>query len=430
MNSSKLSFLKALGLSALLAASSSALAAPVPLDKVVAVVNDEIVLDSEFKSKLAQVKQQLSTRQQRIPPDNILESQVMNRLVIDNIMLQLAKKQGIKVSDRQLNQAINDIAARNNMTLEQFRSALIAEGQDYIQAREQIRQEILLTQVRQSNVNRRISVSEHEISNFLKSDKRASANTELLLSVILVSIPNGATPEEIQSAEQKARLIHGELEAGANFAEVAIATSNAPNALNGGDMGWRKVSELPETLADIASDLKVGEVSQPVRATSGFFITQLRDKRGGEVQLVEQTKVRHILLKPSEIRSPAQTQRLVERLHSRLIEGESFDELAKELSDDSGSGSEGGDLGWASPGQMVPEFEQVMNQTSIGSLSEPFESRFGWHILEVQDRRSQDVGERMQEAQAKSAIRKQKFTEELGNWLREIRSQAYVEIKL
>lgn len=430
MNSSKLSFIKALGLSTLLAVSSSALAAPVPLDKVVAIVNDEIVLDSEFQSRLSQVKQQLNTRQQRIPPENILASQVMNRLIIDNIMLQMAKKQGIKVSDRQLNQAINDIAARNNMTLEQFRNALISDGQDYVQAREQIRQEILLTQVKQSNVNRRINVTEHEINNFLKSDKRLSANSELLLSVILISIPDGATPEEIQTAEKKARVIHGELESGANFAEVAIATSNAPNALNGGDMGWRKLSELPETLANIASDLKVGEVSQPVRATSGFFITQLRDKRGGQVQLVEQTKVRHILLKPSEIRSPAQTRRLIDRLHSQLLNGESFEKLAKELSDDPGSGSEGGALGWTSPGQMVPEFEQVVDQTSIGSISAPFESRFGWHIVEVQDRRSEDVGEKMQEAQAKSALRKQKYTEELGNWLREIRSQAYVEIKL
>jgi peptidyl-prolyl cis-trans isomerase SurA len=404
-------------------------AAPIKLDSVVAIVNDDIVLESEFTQRIQIIRDQLTARNQRIPPDNVLAPQVLDRLVLDNLMLQLAKKQGIKVTDRQLNEAISNIASRNSMTLVQFREALRAEGQNYAAAREQIRREMLIAQVQQSNVNRRIRVSDLEIKNFLKSDAATAKQTELLLSIILIGIPEQASAEQIQAAEAKANAIHQTLMNNADFAEVAIASSSAPNALNGGDLGWRKSIELPEKLAAVVADMKPGEISTPVKAPSGFYITQLRDKRGGTVQLVNQTKVRHILLKPSEIRTPEQTEKLIQRLYTRIQNGESFSELAKELSDDPASGSEGGDLSWASPGQMVPEFEQVMTSTSIDEVSAPFESRFGWHILEVQDRRTQDMGDKVMESQAKATIRKRKFTEELGNWIREIRSAAYVEIK-
>lgn len=404
-------------------------AAPVPLDKVVAIVNDNIVLESEFKQRIQIIRDQLNSRNQRIPPDNILAPQVLDRLVLDNLMLQLAEKQGLKITDRQLNEAINNIASRNSMTLAQFRQALIAEGQDYAAAREQIRREMLIAQVQQNNVSRRIRVSDQEIKNFLKSDAALANQSELLLSIILTSIPEQASAEQIQAAETKANAIYQTLLNNADFAETAIATSSAPNALNGGDLGWRKATELPEALAAVVADMKPGDISKPIKAASGFYITQLRDKRGGMVQLVNQTKVRHILLKPSEIRSPDQTKRLIERLYTRLQEGESFAELAKELSDDPASGSEGGDLNWAYPGQMVPEFEQEMERTPVGDLSTPFESRFGWHILQVQDRRTQDMGDQVMESQARSTISKRKFSEELVNWLREMRSAAYVEIK-
>ncbi|WP_293264227.1 peptidylprolyl isomerase [Neptunomonas sp.] len=404
-------------------------AAPIKLDSVVAIVNDDIVLESEFKQRIQIIRDQLTTRKQRIPPDNILLPQVLDRLVLDNILLQLATRQGIRVTDRQLNDAVNNIASRNGMTLDQFRGALIAEGQDYTAAREQIRREMLIAQVQQSNVSRRIRVSDQEIKNFLKSDAATINQTELLISVILVGIPEQASSTQIQAAQAKANSIHQTLMDKADFAETAIATSSAPNALNGGDLGWRKSNELPEALTSIVGDMQPGDISSPMKAPTGFYIIQLRDKRGGKPQLVNQTKVRHILLKPSEIRTPAQTKKLIERLHKRLQQGESFAELAKELSDDPASGSEGGDLSWTSPGQMVPEFDQVVARTSINEISSPFESRFGWHILEVQDRRTQDMGDKILESQAKATISKRKFTEELGNWVREIRSAAYVEIK-
>ncbi len=404
-------------------------AAPVKLDSIAAIVNDDIILESEFTQRIEMVRNQLAARQQRIPPENILRSQIMDRLVLDNLMVQLAEKQGIKITDRQLNDALANIATRNNMTLDQFRDALIAEGQDYAAAREQIRKEMLVAQVQQSNVSRRIRISDQEIKAFLKSDAAKANQPELLLSTILISIPDQASPQEIKDAEAKANGAYNELKAGANFAEMAIAISSDPNALNGGDLGWRKTAELPEVLAEALVKVKAGEITTPIRTPSGFYITQLRDKRGGSVQLVQQTHVQHILLKPSEIRTPAQTKRLIDRLYTRINEGESFEALAKELSDDAASGSEGGELGWASPGQMVPEFEQVMDRTPNGVMSEPFESRFGWHILKVVDRRTEDMSDKLMESQAKATIGKRKFAEELNTWMREMRADAYVEIK-
>ncbi len=401
------------------------------LDRIAAVVNEDIVLESELDQRLTLVRQQISAREgTRLPPEDVLRQQVLDRLILENIQLQIAERQGIRVSDRQLNEALGRIASQNNMTLAQFRDALVAEGQDYALAREQIRREILLTQVQQSSVNRRINVSEQEIQNFLDSELgQQQVQAEFNLRNILFALPESATPEMIQQAKQKAQDARRQLAEGTPFAELAIAVSNAPNALQGGELGWRRESELPEALANAVNKLSPGEISQPVKTPGGFHLLLLEDKRGGKVQLVEQTKVRHILLTPNEIRSAEQTRRLINDLYQRLREGQPFDELARRYSDDAASGSQGGDLGWTQNGQMVPEFEQVMNSTAKGEISEPFESRFGWHILQVQDYRTQDLGEEMLESQARSSIRQRKFNEELLNWLREIRSQAYVERK-
>ncbi|MBV0933043.1 peptidylprolyl isomerase [Marinobacterium weihaiense] len=402
------------------------------LDRIAAVVNEDIVLESELEQRLELVRQQIAAREgTRLPPENVLRDQVMDRLILESIQLQIAERQGLRVSERQLNEALNRIAAQNNMTLAQFRDALVAEGQDYAQAREQIRREILLTQVQQSRVNRRISVSDQEVQNFLDSELgQQQVQAEYRLRNILFALPENATPDMIRKAEAKAADARQQLEQGQPFSELAIAVSNAPNALQGGELGWRRESELPEALANAIRRLSPGEISQPIRTPGGFHLLLVEDKRGGKVQLVEQTKVRHILLTPNEIRSPEQTRREINTLYQRLLEGQPFDDLARRYSDDAASGSQGGDLGWTQNGQMVPEFEQVMNSTAKGQVSEPFESRFGWHILQVQDYRTQDLGEKMLESQARSSIRQRKFTEELSNWLREIRSQAYIERKI
>lgn len=405
-------------------------AAEQTLDRIAAVVNEGIVLQSELNARLALVKEQLQARDTRLPPENVLRTQVLNRLVIESIQKQLAAQQGIRISDSQLNAALTNIASQNGLSLDQFREALIAEGRDYNQAREQIRNELLITNVQRNLVNRRIKVSEQELADFLSSeDGKSQVSAEYLLGHILTATPSQASPETIQQAESKAHSIYKKLQGGADFAETAVEFSNAPNALKGGDLGWRKVNELPEILGQAIRKLSPGEYTQPVRSPSGFHILLVKDKRGGAVQLVEQRKVSHILLKPSEIRTPAQTKRQIKQLHERILSGESFVDLAKEFSDDPASGSEGGSLGWTQNGQMVPEFEQVMNSTNINEVSEPFESRFGWHILTVLDTRTEDLGEEIQENRARAAIQKRKFNEELTNWLREIRSQAYVDIK-
>jgi len=410
--------------------SVSVMAEVVQLDKIVAIVNDDAILESELDSRISLVVERLRSSNTRMPPQDVLRKQVLDRLVVDNIQLQMAQRQGIRVSERQLDAAMSNIAEKNGMSLAQFRSGLINEGRDYDQAREQIRHEILLSQVQQANINRRIRVSDQELQNFLKAEtKNGGSSSDYWLSIILLSLPEQASPEIIQKTADKAEQLHQQLAAGADFAELAVANSNAPNALQGGDLGWRKGSELPALLASEAGKLKKGAVSEPVKTPNGFYLLKLNDKRGGSVQLVEQRQVSHILLKNTEIRNDSQSKRQAEALYRRLQSGEDFATLAKQYSDDAASGSEGGDLEWVQSGQMVPEFEKVMYETAKGSVSRPFKSRFGWHLLTVRDIRTEDIGKKVQENRARASIRKRRFNEELNSWLRELRSQAYVEIK-
>lgn len=399
------------------------------LDQVVAVVNDDIVLLSELDSRTELVREQIEAQGTQPPAAQVLRDQVLERLIMDRIQLQIADRQGIRVSEQELNAALQNIADKNQMTLAQFREALIAEGRDYAQAREQIRQEMLLARVQQANVNRRISVSEQEIAQYLANES-ARDNSEYLLSNLLIALPQNASPETIQRAQSEADALYQQLQAGASFEQLAIANSDASNALNGGDLGWRAVNELPEAIATAVRPLQAGQYSKPVRTPTGFHIIALRDKRGGNETLIEQTRVSHILISPSEIRTNLQARQLAEDLYQRLQDGQPFDDLARRYSDDPASGSQGGELGWTQSGQMVPEFEQVMNNTAIGQISAPFESRFGWHILRVEERRTQDFSDEMREASARNAIRQRKFGEEFDNWLREIRAQAYIDRKL
>lgn len=406
-------------------------AQPVPLDSVVAIANDGVILRSELDRKIALISSQLSARGTQLPARSTLERQVLEQMIIESLQLQVGKQQGIRISDEMLNRNIERIAERNGMTLLQFRDALVAEGNSYEDARLEIGRNMLLQQIQQSNIGRRIKVSDQEIKNYLGSAEGQKRNqADYKLSHILIAIPSRATPEMIQRAEEKAQNVYKRLQSGADFAAVATAESNASNALSGGDLGWRKRNEMPEALAVAMGSLGKGEISAPIRNSSGFHILKVEDKRGGAVQLVNQAKVAHILIKMSEIRNQAQSRRLIGRLYNRIVDnGEDFATLAKEYSDDPASGSEGGELGWVQNGQMVPAFEEVMNNTRTGSVSRPFESRFGWHILTVTDRRQQDLGEEMLENQARSIIRKRKFNEELSNWLRELRSQAFIDIK-
>ncbi len=418
--------------SAILAlSSSSAFAEPIALDRVAVVVNESIIMSSEVDQRIRDIRAQLTARNAQLPPADVLANQVKEQLIIESIQLQLAERQGIRISDSELNNTMNRIAQQNNLSLSDFRKALISEGRDYQQVRDQILRELIISRVQQSNVNRRVSVTDQEVQNYLNSDLAKNQDrSEYLLSNILVALPSPASPDQIKTAQERANQLKTELDQGANFADLAVRSSDAPNALNGGDLGWRKAQELPTQIFSAVSGLANGDVSKVVWTPSGFNLLQLRERRGDQATLVTETRARHILVAPSEIRTSAQAQAFAEELYTRYNEGEPFEELARRYSDDPGSGSLGGELGWIQPGKMVVEFEQQMDKLAINEVSEPFESRFGWHIVQVQERRKQDFTTEMRENQARSEIRKRKYDEALSNWLRELRSEAYVDIKV
>lgn len=405
-------------------------AEPIPLDRVAVVVNDSIIMNSEVDQRVRDIKLQLTSRNAAMPADEVLRGQVQEQLILESIQLQLAEKQGLRVSDQELNQTMERIASQNNLSLADFRKALLNEGRDYQQVRDQVRREMLISRVQQNNVNRRVSVTDQEVQNYLNSDlAKQQDSTEFLLNNILISVPSPASPQQIQDAKARAEQIQAELNNGANFLDIAVRASDAPNALNGGDLGWRKATELPSSVFSAVAGLKVGEVSEIVRTPSGFNLLFLRDRRGEQATIVTETRARHILVAPSEIRSGDQAKAFAEEIYGRIKEGEPFDELARRYSDDPGSGSLGGELGWIQPGKMVAEFEQQMDKLGINEVSLPFESRFGWHIVQVQERRQQDFSTEMRENKARTEIRKRKYDEALSVWLREQRSEAYIDVK-
>lgn len=403
-----------------------------PLDRVVAIVDNDVIMHSQLQQRLDEVRQNLARRGGELPPGDALAAQVLERLIVENLQLQLGERSGIRIGDEELNQALATIAQRNNLSLEQFRAALVRDGLSYEDAREQVRRELVISRVRQRRVAERVQVSEQEVQNFLASDLgKLQLGEEYRLANILVPLAEGASPADIQRAEQRARDLYAQLQRGADFARLAVANSASENALDGGEIGWRKAAQLPPPFDAMLGQMRVGEVSEPLRTPPGFILLKLLDKRGGEQGVVrEEVRVRHILLKPSEIRSDAETRELAARLYQRLRDGEDFATLAKSFSEDPGSALNGGELNWIDPNALVPEFREVMAASRIGELSQPFRSPFGWHVLEVLDRRSSDASGEAREQQALNLLRNRKYEEELQNWLRQIRDEAYVETRL
>ncbi|WP_090352359.1 peptidylprolyl isomerase [Pseudomonas oryzae] len=403
-----------------------------PLDRVVAIVDNDVIMQSQLDRRLAEVQQNLAKRGGEQPPRAALAPQVLERLIVENLQLQIGERSGIRIGDEELNQALATIAQRNNLTLEQFRAALARDGLSYDEAREQVRREMIISRVRQRRVAERIQVSDQEVENFLASDLgKLQLSEEFRLANILIPLSEGASAQEIQEAGRKAVELHNQLGRGADFARLAAAHSAGENALEGGEIGWRKAAQLPPPFDSMVGALDVGQVTEPVRTPAGFILVKLLDKRGGDSGVLrEEFHVRHILLKPSEIRSDEQTRQLAERLYERLQAGEDFAALAKSFSEDPGSALNGGDLNWVEPGALVAEFREVMGETPRGQLSQPFRSPFGWHVLQVLDRRVSDASGAAREQQALTLLRNRKYDEELQNWLRQIRSEAYVETRL
>ncbi|UYP31022.1 peptidylprolyl isomerase [Pseudomonas sp. Z8(2022)] len=414
---------------ALLAATAQAQVRP--LDRVVAIVDNDVVMQSQLDARLREVQQTIDKRGGSVPPGNVLSQQVLERLIIENIQLQIGDRSGIRITDEELNQAMGTIAQRNGMSLEQFREALARDGLSYADARDQVRREMVISRVRQRRVAERIQVTDQEVQNFLASDLgKMQLSEEFRLANILIPVSEGASSSEIQAADRQAQELYQQLQQGADFAQLAVSRSASENALEGGEMGWRKAAQLPPPFDSMIRQLNPGEVTEPVRTPGGFIILKLIEKRGGETQVRDEVHVRHILIKPSEIRSEEETRRLVERLHQRIVAGEDFAELAKSFSEDPGSALNGGDLNWIDPEALVPEFREVMNNTASGELSKPFKSPYGWHVLQVMGRRATDSSVQFREQQAANLLRNRKYDEELQTWLRQIRDEAYVETKL
>ncbi len=409
---------------------SSAFAAEQKLDRIAAIVDNDVVMFSQYQTRLQEVQQTISKRGVEIPPEDVLRQQVMERLIIDAIQLQMAERSGIRISDEELSASMATIAERNGLSQQEFEQALAADGLSLDDAQEQIRQEMTISRVRQYRVAERIQVTDQEVQNFLASDLgKMQLAEEYLLANILIAVPDGASNEELAKAQSDVESIVKQLEQGADFTQLAIRYSASENALEGGEMGWRKAAQLPPPFDRMLSSMTLGQVTQPTRTAGGIIMLKLLDKRGDAVVYRDETHARHILLKPSEIRSPEATQKLATRLYERLRNGEDFAELAKQFSEDPGSALNGGDLNWIDPNSLVPAFREEMARTAIGELSQPFESQFGWHVLQVIDRRSTDSSDQMREQQAISLLRNRKYDEELQTWLRQIRDEAYVEIK-
>lgn len=405
---------------------------PREIDRIVAVVNDGVILESELDSFLAGVKAQIRSRgATNLPPDEVLRRQALERLIMQKLQLQTAEETGIRVDDETLNQAVLSIAQRNNMSLDQFRQALEADGYSFSQFRENIRDEIVIGRLQQRNVDERIQISDQEIDNLLANQNSQTGDSKTYhLRHILVAVPEAATPDQIDAARNKAEKILAQLHAGADFRQAAIALSDGQQALDGGDLGWFPQGELPGLFADVVPNLQPGQVSDLLRSPSGFHIVQLAETKGAEKHTVQQTHARHILLRTSEVLSDDEARTRLEQLRSRIVGGDSFAELAKAHSDDTLSAAQGGDLGWLNPGDTDPRFEEAVNDLAAGQVSEPVKTRFGWHLIQVLERREHDDTQQFQRAQAREQIRARKRQEALELWLRRLRDEAYVENRL
>jgi peptidyl-prolyl cis-trans isomerase SurA len=401
------------------------------LDRVVAIVNDGVVLNSDLDAEVAAVTERLKEQKLELPPQNVLRQQVLERLVLQEIQVQRAGKAGVKVSDENVNAALQDVAKRNGMTLTQLPEALARQGVDYPTYREEIRREIMLQSLRQRDVLQHIAVTPREIDQFLdKQSKTPSARDEYNVSHILIAIGQEATQAQLDAAAKKANDVYERAKGGEDFAKLAVAYSNSQTAFDGGALGWRKGSELPTFLTDVVAKLKPGEVSEPLRTPTGYHIIRLNEVRGGSQKAEEdQVHVRHILMKTNELADDATVKQKLNQLRDRILKGDDFAGLAQTTSEDPGSAVDGGDLGWSGPGTFAPEFEQAISSLKDDEISEPFKTQYGWHIAQVLGRRRVDNTQDMKRRQAMEAIRAGKADEETELWLRRMRDEAYVEYK-
>jgi len=401
------------------------------LDRIAAIVNDGLVLKSELDAQMDSVTKRLTEQKVELPSQSVLRQQVLDRLIVQEIQAQQAKRVGLTISDEQLNGALQEIAARNKIPFDQLPTALAAQGVDYKLYRDSMRKELTLNTLRQRDVIARITVTPHELDQYLERQQSAAANDEFNVSHILLSLPAAATPQQLAEITQKAQELQARASKGEDFGQLAIANSNSQTALDGGQLGWRKGSQLPQFILDLVTKMKPGEVSAAVRTPSGFHIVKLNERRGGEAQvIVNQIHVRHILMKTNELDDDETVRQKLAKLRERILAGEDFAGIASTSSQDPGSAPDGGDLGWSGPGLFVPEFDKAIADLKPNEISEPFKTRYGWHIVQMLGTRTYDSTDDVRRQKAFAAIRESKADEETELWLRRLRDEAFVEIKM
>ncbi|MGD2138106.1 MAG: peptidylprolyl isomerase [Gammaproteobacteria bacterium] len=401
------------------------------LNRIVAIVNGDVITYTELQDAITDVVAQLQEKGTPIPAQGVLTKQVLERLVVEKLQLQIAEQNGITIDDNTLNNEIRDLARQSGMSLTQFREVLERDGYSYLKFREDLRKQLAIRQVRRQMVASRITVSDQEVENLLATLKTSGqGDVQYHLAHILIAIPEAASPEEINASRQRAESVLESVRGGANFEQTAIAESDGQNALEGGDLGWRNLGQIPSLFVDVVKDMSTGDISNLIRSSSGFHIIKLLDKRGEERHMVKQTRARHILLKTDELNSDEAVRLRLEQLEIRLRSGEDFATLALTNSQDTLSAAKGGDLGWLSQGDTVPEFQDAMDKLAPGEISSPVKTQFGWHIIQVTDRREHDSTVEYERARAKQLIQQRKYDEELFLWLRRLRDESYVEYRL
>lgn len=402
----------------------------VTIDRIVAVVNSEVITERELSARVDFALRQLREQKAPAPPREVLERQLLERLVNDRVQMQHAREIGMRVSDTELDRALVRIAEQNKLTLPQLREVLARDNVSFENFREDVRGEITRARLRDREVAQKIVVTESEIDTLLKAQQGDSARDEFNLSHILVSVPENASPEQLQARRTRAEQALQQLREGADFRQVAAAFSDAPEALQGGQLGWREAERLPTLFLDAVRPLQAGQTSELLRSANGFHILRVNDRRGGvQKMLVQQTRARHILIRTNELVSETEARNRLLALKERLDNKADFAELARARSEDT-SASRGGELGWLSPGDTVPEFEQAMNALKPGEISGPVRSPFGWHLIQVQERRTEDMTREGQRMNARQALRERKTDEAYQEWVRQLRDRAYVELRL
>jgi len=418
-------------LAGFLALQTFPLTAEIPLDRIVAVIENDIIMQSELDTRLRTVVGQMQQQGVKLPSSSVLENQVLERMILTKIQLQRAEETGIRVDDETLNRTISNIAAGNKVSLSQFREILEKDGFSYEQFRENIRDEIIVSRLRQRQVDNRISITSNEIDNVLSNmEFQGKTETEYLLHHILISLPETPALDEEEQARLVAAKVLEDLRAGQNFATMATTISDGQRALEGGNLGWRKKNEIPTLFSTQIATMEKGDISELIKSSSGFHIVKLADVRSSEKHMITQTKARHILIKVDELTTAEDARIRLDQLKTRLEGGDDFAKLAKAHSDDKISAAQGGELGWSSPGRMVLEFENIMNQLEPNEISDPFTTQFGWHLLQVLERREHDDTENARRKKASEEIRRRKSEEAHQNWLRHLRDEAYVEYRL